>query len=66
MEPPAAKEIYDQSIVIDGLNISNWDSPAVIARLQASGVACHQRNLGQLGELLRDHDRNHCLASKIC
>ena len=39
MGAPTAKNIYDQSIVIDGLNVSNWDSPAVIDSLQASGVA---------------------------
>ena len=34
----AAKNIYDQAIVIDGLNISNWDSPAVFQSLKAGGI----------------------------
>ena len=34
-----SNQLYRDSLVIDGLNVSNWDSPAVIASLQASGVA---------------------------
>ena len=30
--------IYDESIVIDGLNVSNWDSPAVYKSLHAGRV----------------------------
>jgi membrane dipeptidase len=30
--------LYDEAIVIDGLNVSNWDSPAVYQSLHASGV----------------------------
>ena len=28
-----ARRIYDESVVIDGLNVSNWDSPAVFESL---------------------------------
>ena len=39
MQPDAtARRLYDQAIVIDGLNVSNWDSPAVFRSLQAGGV----------------------------
>jgi membrane dipeptidase len=34
----AAQKIYDEAIVIDGLNVSNWESPAVYKSLHASGV----------------------------
>ena len=33
-----ARRIYDDSIVIDGLNVSNWDSPAVFESLSGSGT----------------------------
>ena len=33
-----ARRLYDDAIVIDGLNVSNWDSPAVFRSLQAGGV----------------------------
>ena len=33
-----ARRIYDAAIVIDGLNVSNWNSPAVYDSLSASGV----------------------------
>ena len=32
------KKLYDNSIVIDGLNVSNWDSPKVYKSLQSGGV----------------------------
>ena len=33
-----ARRIYEQSIVIDGLNISNWNSPSVYESLHAGRV----------------------------
>ncbi len=33
-----AKELYDSAIVIDGLNVSNWDSPAVFGSLKSGKV----------------------------
>ena len=33
-----ARSIYDDSVVIDGLNVSNWDSPAVFRSLGNSGI----------------------------
>ena len=33
-----ARPLYDQAIVIDGLNVSSWDSPAVFRSLHAGGV----------------------------
>ena len=33
-----ARTIYNEAIVIDGLNVSNWDSPAVFHSLHAGGV----------------------------
>ena len=34
----AARELYDRSVVIDGLNVSNWSSPAVYQSLHRGGV----------------------------
>ena len=34
----AARDLYANSIVIDALNVSNWDSPAVYDSLSAGGV----------------------------
>ena len=31
-------QIYDESVVIDGLNVSNWDSPDVHRSLHSGGV----------------------------
>ena len=33
-----AKRLYDQAIVIDGLNVSNWDSPNVYKSLRAGNL----------------------------
>jgi membrane dipeptidase len=33
-----SQTVYRQSIVIDGLNVSNWDSPAVYESLQRGGI----------------------------
>jgi len=33
-----AKQLYDEAIVIDGLNVSNWHSPAVYRSLQAGAL----------------------------
>ena len=34
----AAKQIYDEAIVIDALNVSNWSSPVVYQSLHAGGI----------------------------
>ena len=36
--PTDAKQLYDQTIVIDGLNVSNWNSPAVYESLRQGNV----------------------------
>ena len=33
-----ARRVYDESVVVDGLNVSNWDSPAVFESLHSGGV----------------------------
>ena len=32
------KRLYDEAVVIDGLNVSNWDSPAVYRSLHRGGI----------------------------
>ena len=34
----AARQLHRDSVVIDGLNVSNWDSPAVYRNLKVGGV----------------------------
>ena len=36
--PTNAEQLYHESIVIDGLNVSNWDSPAVFDNLRAGNL----------------------------
>ncbi len=38
MKDESAASVYDESIVIDGLNVSRWDSPNVYRSLDAGGV----------------------------
>ena len=33
-----ARRVYDEAVIIDGLNVSNWDSPNVYKSLDGSGV----------------------------
>ncbi len=37
--PTHARNLYDQAVVIDALNVSNWDSDAVFESLNAGSVA---------------------------
>jgi membrane dipeptidase len=34
----SAANVYDDAVVVDGLNVSNWESPAVFDSLHAGGV----------------------------
>ena len=38
-DPKHARSLYDQAVVIDALNVSNWDSDAVFESLNAGSVA---------------------------
>lgn len=39
MDPSdAASKVYSEAVVVDGLNVSNWESPAVFDSLNAGGV----------------------------
>lgn len=38
-DPTHARTVYDQAVVIDALNVSNWDSDAVFESLNAGSVA---------------------------
>ena len=39
IDPQHAQNLYDQAVVIDALNVSNWDSDAVFESLNAGSVA---------------------------
>ena len=58
-----AKTLYDNAIVIDGLNVSNWDSPDVFASLRAGNLTAisatvatwdnFEQTMDQIGPWLR-------------
>ena len=43
-----ARQIYQEAVVIDGLNVSNWDSPAVVESLHAGGVTAFNATIATL------------------
>ena len=70
-----AKKLYDQAIVIDGLNVSNWDSPNVYTSLRAGNLTAisatiaiwenFQQTMAQIGSWLRRfQERNDILQVK--
>ena len=70
-----AKKLYDQAIVIDGLNVSNWDSPNVYTSLRAGNLTAisatvatwenFQQTMDQIGLWLRRfRERNDILQVK--
>ena len=59
----AAKQLYREAIVIDCLNVSNWESPAVFQSLYAGGGNSHQRHRCDVGKLSRDFGQHRCLVS---
>ena len=73
---PATKELYDESIIIDGLNVSNWNSPAVYRSLHAGGVSAinatiavwegYQETMDHIAAWLRrfDNQENNLLQAK--
>ena len=50
----AQSGIYDDSIVIDGLNVSNWDSRAVFDSLSNGRVTAINATNRRLGGVPRD------------
>ena len=43
-----ARRLYQEALVIDGLNVSNWDSPAVFESLHAGGVTAFNATVATL------------------
>ena len=43
-----ARRLYQEAMVIDGLNVSNWDSPAVFDSLHAGGVTAFNATVATL------------------
>lgn len=43
-----ARKLYQEAMVIDGLNVSNWDSPAVFDSLHAGGVTAFNATVATL------------------
>ena len=37
-DPDTVKQLYAQTVVIDALNVSNWESPAVLQSLRDGGL----------------------------
>ena len=50
-----ARKIYDEAIVIDGLNVSNWESDAVFERLRVGNITAIKRHGGNVGKFRADH-----------
>jgi len=44
----AARDLYQEALIIDGLNVSNWDSPAVFESLHAGGVTAFNATVATL------------------
>ena len=70
-----AEKLYNQAIVIDGLNVSNWDSPNVYTSLRAGNLTAisatiatwenFQQTMDQIGPWLRRfRERNDILHVK--
>ena len=43
-----ARKLYQEAMIIDGLNVSNWDSPAVFDSLHAGGVTAFNATVATL------------------
>jgi membrane dipeptidase len=52
-----ATQLYDKAIVIDGLNISNWDSPAVFEDLRSGGVTAINATVSTWENFLQTMDQ---------
>ena len=42
------RKLYQEAVIIDGLNVSNWDSPAVFESLHAGGVTAFNATVATL------------------
>ena len=65
MAEETGQSIYDESIVIDGLNVSRWDSTHVYDSLEAGGVTAIKRDHRRVGGIPRDDGQRGELASPI-
>ena len=52
-----ASQVYDESVVIDGLNISNWESPHVYRSLQSGGIAAINATIAVFEKYSEEMDR---------
>ena len=53
--PSEARKVYDEAIVIDGLNVSNWESDAVFRAFASRQYHRYQRHGGNVGKFRADH-----------
>ncbi len=60
-----ARALYDGAIVIDGLNVSNWDSPAVYASLQKGRITAISATLATWEGFPGDHGLRRRLAAPV-
>ena len=63
--PEAAAELYKESIVIDCLNVSNWESPAVFQSLHAGGVTAINATVATWEKLSGNLGQHRCLVSPV-
>ncbi len=50
------RQLYDDAVVVDALNVSNWDSPQVFRSLKASGVTAMNATLATWENFARTMD----------
>ncbi len=53
----SANPVYDESVVIDGLNVSNWESPRVYESLQSGGIAAINATIAVFEKYDEEMDR---------
>ena len=60
-----ARQMYDDAIVIDGLNVSNWNSPAVYDSLSSGAGRIHTRSEPCAGQMYEPFTQARGLQLKI-
>ena len=61
-----ARRIYDEAIVIDGLNVSNWESDAVFERLRAGNITAVNATVATWENFLQTMDHLSAWMRRFC
>ena len=60
-----AKQIYDEAVVIDALNVSNWESPAVYQSLHTGGITAINATSAVWGKLSAGDGQYSSMAASV-